>query len=741
MLSCWNIKKAGLLAEIGMIMEAESVLELYLRNLKNYLNMSSAINNYYLLSQEAYALQVLDYIKNFIRTDQGNYSLYIDERKEYSKRWNILAEFNCDPWEELSYFETELRYNRSPFKAKEISYDFEIGESKITRHFSGDNYAIKCYYFLKYIEEIGVPFKLSNITFGKNPANSSIKQISSYSFAYSLITLIRTGEDGFIDSLFDRRMLSNLDQEFIDQLTNKLLMILEKLDIEFKKINAFYTANLALSIASVLPKILSRICHKCSYDQKIKILNTLLNIYNSSYINYYDCIPDLTANLLESFCEKEKIKLLHTFIEFPILHDTLRKKYPDPFLYFNIEDITKCKADEIDNGKIDYLLGLLSRADELREKAFTRLVVLWRYKLMSEVQIEEFSKKVWEKINKDGFPGKLEHYKNIAFLWFPHPKDIDPYRIFERYLSRALLPVQSDSQTNSITMTGGYFPIFEDIIGTNGSDINYHLTKEEISVLLTRIIDWWDKDKNYLKDDKKTPFSSTADEFKSRFVNMINIFICVLLPKIELIDKEEFKPKIEKILNELSEYGMQDYILVSKASFLKLFPHFNENILIDIKKGLDTRNERQSSDALNATVALLKQNAENIEDIISTIIQNIKFRTTINLNRFIDMAADIITKYPRYIPGNSINDIISGLSYLIDETIIQEDDDDKDVHTKLKNRVAGAKLSAVLKKYFQLKGDKTPSCIEEWEKICLSKNEFSEIRNAWLNEVYFDDSN
>jgi hypothetical protein len=740
MLSYWNIKKAGLLAETGMIMEAESILELYLRNLKNYLNMSPVINNYYLLSQEAYALQVLDYVKNFIRINQGNYSLYIDERKEYSKRLNILAEFNCDPWEELSYFETELRYKHSPFKEKEISDDFAIGEPKITRHFGGDDYAIKCCSFLKYIEEIGMPFRLSCITFAQNSANSSIKQVSSYSFAYSLIALIRTGESGFVDSLLDRKMLSNLDQESIDKLTDKLLLILEKLDIEFKKINAFYTANLALSMALVLPKILSRICHKCSYDQKIKILNILLHIYNSKCINLYDCISDLTENLLKSFYEKEKIELLQTFLEFPILRDTERKKYLDPFFCFNIKDIAKHRVAEIDNSKIDYLLGLLSNSDELREKSFTRLVVLWRYKLMSEVQIKEFSKKVWEKTRNDGFPDKLEHYKNVDFLWFPHPQDIDPCRLFKGYLLKTLLPVQSDSQTNSIAITGGHFPIFKNIIGANGSHINYQWTKDEISLLLTRIIDWWDKDKNHLIDDNETPFSFMADQFKSGFINMINIFIFVLAPKIELIDKEIFRPKIEKILNELHEYGMQDYILASKASFLKLFPHFNEIILIDIKKCLNTRNERQSSDALNATVALLKQSAENIEDIISTVIQSIKFRTTINLNKFIDLAADIITKYPQYIQGDSINDIINGLSYLIDETIIQEEDDDKDVHTKLKNRVAGAKLSAILKKYFQLMEDKTPSCIEEWEKICLSTNEFSEIRNAWLNEVYFDDS-
>ncbi|MCL2154715.1 MAG: hypothetical protein FWH53_03520 [Leptospirales bacterium] len=64
---------------------------------------------------------------------------------------------------------------------------------------------------------------------------------------------------------------------------------------------------------------------------------------------------------------------------------------------------------------------------------------------------------------------------------------------------------------------------------------------------------------------------------------MIQIFSSVIASNIELLDPLFF-PQIEKLLNELSEYGMPD--LEAKASFLKIFPNDKINIYEKINERL-----------------------------------------------------------------------------------------------------------------------------------------------------------
>lgn len=86
----WEAKRAGLMAELGETKEAEKILETSLNEVRNRLTLKPINNDYLLISQESYILQLLQYVKRALYLFHNSEKL--EETKEYSKRWNTLAQ-------------------------------------------------------------------------------------------------------------------------------------------------------------------------------------------------------------------------------------------------------------------------------------------------------------------------------------------------------------------------------------------------------------------------------------------------------------------------------------------------------------------------------------------------------------------------------------------------------------------------------------------------------------------------
>jgi hypothetical protein len=724
----WEAKKAGLLAELGDIHTAETILESSLKTIREKILLSPDIDDYLIVSQEAYILQLLDYVKGSIRYFQREYTLENEEKKEYRKRWDMLIKFECDPWGELDLFEAELKLKQSPFTKTEISFGFDIGNQQITRHWGADWYTINSYSFLKYMEEIGVPFRLTGITFGKNAATNAFERISMYSPIWALITLIRIGDEKNAEKIFNRKNLSGYSQEYCDDLVLEFLKTLETSRTEIEKADSHSINTFAINLSNVLPYILSRLCTKNSYDVKIKMLEFLRCAYSSEQREKYNGLDVLANYLIRSFSETEQYNLIPEFLSFPIIPDTLQKKYPDPFSFIQPEEINTHSILKIKHQKIEEMIESMN-SDDKRRKAISRMVILWRYQLLSKEQILKFSQVLWGKVNSDGFPTDTNYYY-FSFLWLPHPENVDPKSIFNKYIEKNNFFAQSLSGESGILITRGHDHFSYNITGTYNKHISYKWTEGDLVDLLDKIYIWWENDRYFLLDNKGDDFSSTADEFKARFNNMVSIFICVFQPNIDLLT-EDSKNKIKKILVELTEYKFYD--MAAKASFLKLFPEFEDKLIDDIKHGLSSKSENNISDALNGIIVLARQNYEKLNDIISDIGQLIKNRSDVGLYRFTSIMTSIINEFSWYINNDILKMVNFGLGQLLEETNISDKDTEEKIHGKLKNRIYGIKLVIAIKNYYNSKNMESPEYIKEWENICLSKDEFCEVINTWKN--------
>ncbi|OAV76155.1 hypothetical protein Barb7_00175 [Bacteroidales bacterium Barb7] len=118
---------------------------------------------------------------------------------------------------------------------------------------------------------------------------------------------------------------------------------------------------------------------------------------------------------------------------------------------------------------------------------------------------------------------------------------------------------------------------------------------------------------------------------------------------------------------------------------------------------------------------------------MKSIAENIKSRTEIKLDRFLDAMIVVLKHSQRFITDNILEDLATGLAYLKDEIVIQRDDDNEIAIKKLLLNRSASRLLVLLKKYHLEKNENVPQYITDWENMCMDVNEFSVIRNIWIN--------
>lgn len=770
----WEAKKAGLLAELGDVLDAEKILETSLKSIRSLLNLSPIVNDYKNVSQEAYVLQLLKYLKdskNLVfdsstsyeeektvsrKVENGtifppkSYTIKgsdkheesFEERKEraseYKKKWDELKfKYKCDPWAELKSFKIYLEKKLTDLKRTEKKYGFDIG-SVSTSHKLGtyDKYVQKAYSYLRYIEEIGIPYHLGNTTFGKEAAEGAITLIVNYSPYWSFASYVRLGNTKSIDSIFGRKSLSRMDRESVDKLIKKYLSVLESSKSEIKNGDTFRNSNFAISLSTVIPEILSRLCVKSSHNIKMRLLEFLKFAFDSEFRDRYKGIANLTKRLINSLSESVQYEIIPILIEFPILPELnhiVEREYIDPFEFIDINKnvLEKVKRIEVEDEKICKLFEIGNRAAKERKFAIRRLVQLWDLECLSKNQTDQLGELLWSKTDiKTGFPIETNYY-NFVFIKLPHPKNISPEQLLKAYISTFKFPLQANKKGKGISMTGGEIQLFREINGTANTDINYTWTKEDISLLVKNVIEWWDADKKHLENDKDRLFGSISEEFRARFRHLISIFSDILSPNYQFIEESE-RLELHRITDELEKLNMP--YVEAKASFYRLIPDKQNEIYSTIFKNLFTKSKNKVIDALRGFLKLLKLSVENITNLIQVISENIRGLNNIELDRFIEVITLVVKNHPELLNDKILNDLEMGLTNLISETIISSQDSDKIVNDKLSYKREAAHLTVALSTYYKSKEKNIPDYIVQWEKVCSDPNEFSEIRRIWKDK-------
>lgn len=738
----WEAKRAGLLAEIGETEEAEKILEKSLSFIRSQLNLMPVKNNYVLVSQESYVMLLLQYIKSARAFIQGRFRNRENIQRQFAERWNALKQYKCDPWNELKLFEIALEHKPSYTLAISEKPEFDIGKTTRTLHMeSYDKEAFIAYSFLRFCEDTGIPFRIPGSTIAKKSAEGVLSRISKYSSSWAFITLLRVGDSKIVDSIFNRESIYKMGIKTIDDFIDNYLQALKKCRADVASANSFYTDNYGVLLAQIIPEVLSRLCCKCSDKTKDKLLDFLLEVYSSDQRHKYKGIANLAKRLIGAYSYQQQYTLIPRLLNFPILGNLspdTKNEFPNPFMFLKIDESVVPNGDRIKIAD-DVIRKLFNkaRADNADERKWAVLVLvkLYQVRLLQEELIEDFASALWAQTDAFGFPANTDFYK-FAFLDLPHPSSVDPVSLFKKYIAAEKMPIQSEKGDNGIPITGGHIPICYEILG---SDKYIDWSEEEIVGIFNRLVEWWDKDKHYLKkENHPSPFGSILEEFKARFIYLIDILADVILPRFDGNIDQEVKQSLKKLLSEFSEYGMPS--VHAEAACTHIFPDRKKELFSRVEEAISSYIHEEVVDALKAIWNILKLTMNGKPDaevlnLLGMLGQQIKWRRKVGLISSMNITAKIVNEFPQLLSLELQADVLIGLDYLLTETDLGFQQKEFNVSDQLAFRKGAAHLAYTFYKFFSGEGEEIPEVISKWGRICSSEDEFAEIRNQWLKII------
>lgn len=736
----WMAKRATALAEIGLLNEAETIVRDALENVRKKLNQKVGTSDLTLVSLESNAMLLGKYIQDAAALQRNGWGTLQDKKTQFNDRWNELKGFKCDPWNELKLFELTLK--NPPVQRKDITEkrEFDIGRVTQTRHFSStDQEGLSAYAFLRFCEEVGLPFRVGSYTMATKTAVASLQGISRYSSFWAIATLARLGDAKTVDSLFSRESVYRFTANEADQLIQNYLDALNKCRDDIHAGDAFRNDSYGVRLAQLLPEVISRLCCKCSNETKHRVLEFITGLYASPDKTNYRNVRNLTKRLISSMTEVEQYSLVPDLLRIPFpenMNLIVKDEFLNPFLLLEINQKPECApALEIQPGLVDYLLqqAALDNADR-RRWAITSLVTLHKLQLLDYDPSKKLAEAIWGVVDQHGLPDGTDFYK-FAFLRLPHPEDVDPSQLFKNYVKATPFPIQKNGQDRGVGITGGNIPLVHEIIGANSNGGSIW-TAEDAVEILQRLIEWWDADKDRFSEKESVPagFSPIPAEFRSRFARIVELLAEVVGPKLRADSPDDIKTLLGRLLKEMREYELP--VLLAEAACLHIYPEQKADVCNRINEALISNQDNIERDGLKAIAKIIlggidTETSPLEPDPALMLSQYLTWSPTHSITPALWIVVRILENTPTSFSTSLEVATQRRLDRLLTETAYDKDNPFLTFDEKLEVRSISSILAAALWTYCTSRSLSVPGVVEKWREACLSSDEFSEIKNAW----------
>lgn len=718
----WDAKRAGLLFELGEEFEAIKILETALLRVRKRLNLSPIGEEYGGVSQEAYIMFLLRFIKLSFRTSKGDYSPD-SSQSEFQERWINNSQYKCDPWAEKKFFDQRL----AKYKTEE-TFELNLVNSSLRFQIDARDRTI-AFSFFRFIEEIGMPLSI-NVSMGMETIHGALDLITRSSPSHAI---------GIINRLYDVKAINvTLSRAFLHSITTDNSN--ELLRFYLEKFNEFYSDTNKCSLTSAfirkIPGIFSRLCVKSSIEMKIKLFEFAHKIYNND-----EGLPQFgkfIKNLLSCSNSEVIYKVIPLLIDTPILseNDKYVHDFIDPFN--NLPFITEFKPKiNINKEEIKKLYTLCEDAN-YRESAIKRLIYLYNNKLLNSAQSKKLAKAIWKMRDQNtGLPAKTNYYK-WYFMKLPHLEDINVEELYKKYILENTFLIQSLNNKEGISITYGEDTYAAELIAgsfTINNDDGIRWTSNELDELIDKCENWFNLDNTFLKEEKyKTNENhSIYREFYLRFRNISIILSRVIGYQKNSLSSNSIK-KIKRLILNLQEFKIP--VMKVKVMFSKELSYSVDEYLDDLQESLANEERILILDGLESAIfTIIFKNyskSENFENrLLDLLTQPLRWKNHNLMGDCLDTIREIINS-KKDIPKPIEKTLLNTLEYIKD---IKYDDIPlwQNNSDYLLLRQKAIMLGKKLYDYYYLKGN-IPQTIKDWENIAKDPNEFGDVTVYWDSE-------
>ena len=571
----WEAKKAGLLAHIGHMGEADRILTKSLQVIRHRIEVSGNDCSY--LSQESLILLLLRYVRWSTDFYSGQPSEGFREwEQECERRWDALRQYQCHPWDEIEDLTKSLEKEAPPPSHPDPSPPFDIGYVRSTRYLAKPNQPLlEAYNFLRHREDAGLPLRYS----ATSVAQASARIVATDPH-WAITALIQTGATTEVDRVLNRVTLRRLTTSHVDRLIEKCVTALKGL----WQTNYGNYEDLSLDdlLAQVLPEILSRVCTRASDQTKEQLVDVVIGIYQSNNRTKYRGIGTLVTRLLRSCSVTQRTEAIPRLLKTrPLSNPTPieEREYIHPFQMLNLRKDLVIRPPEISQELIERNISdAASDNPPTRKWAVFTLGTLHDLGLLSPEQSRDFATALWSRVDNDCLPADTGYYRH-AFLEMPSPKAVDPTQLFKAYVQQAKFPIQPDPKSFTLTAP---LTLCREIWGVRHRSM---WSSDEVESIIDRLVQWWDADKAYLqRTDDDAGFFSVSAEFKRRFSELTRTATSVIAPPFCPNPGSNTKKKISRLLKDLSDNGVPTMRL--EVASLHVFPEHRNEVLQKVKDGM-----------------------------------------------------------------------------------------------------------------------------------------------------------
>ena len=704
----WALRKADILAENNQVPEANEMLQQTLNNVRKGLKDNE--HNIRLLSLESAIMEFLQYLE-FSTTFKNNN----DQLAEIRERDGLHRKYKCSIAEEGQNFESLLSVAPHTFQDVEKEFGFDFGT--YTRKFKSgnDELTLSAYAFLRFEELVAIPYRLSRVTHSTDTARKAALQVSPFSSCLAVATLIRTDSSKIAEKLWTRQQLSLMTVEEADTVCATYYSPLKKIIDTISTEQQSITKRQDISYAhKVLAVILSHFCCKCSLEMRDELFHTVIAFYEKSTDFRSKEMVTLTNRLLNSYSANEIIERINKINSLPLNDDF------DPFSFTETINVPTISTEILD---ISPLLKECELETSHKKSAEYRLVLLYESKLLTKSQMSAVEK--WFSDSYDTLSSKS------LIICFSKSKNPSIQQQIEDTLIEKL---QSEITRNSFECNSHYWSNLSwaaecSIFSTKNSTLLLSL----IQKVILKTLPYFGRHSHFIND---------GEIARQKLLDLQTTLFWFIVNNPDWNPTGEELKTIDEMISALNSKNTLEmsFDLIWK---LKVNSIARNQVLDNLSSSL-LRGYRNRENALHTIYLLLAASFHNKQflnddeyQLLLAVSEQIKWRQSDHLFQAINIAENSLMTDVKIWGTDIESNLLIGLSYLKNATIINSNDTKDIVHEKGSLRKISARLAASMIKHYLKEENKLPQALSDWKSIIENSNEFSEIRN--LKDLYADE--
>lgn len=715
-------KRAGLLAELGHVDDATTILENSLNTLRKNNFITSKSNDFSSPSQEAYIMLLLYFIKrNNPKTLKS-----IDDA--YNSRWAKLSQYKCDPKVELKILEIRIEGSNYNARPDRDNKDFDIGKRTTSLNFgfsSINKIVMDSFSFLIFCEEMALPPRIPQLSIMKNTFGKAAALIYDQCPAWGLFTYLRVGDENLIGNFFDRSLISKIGRNDVQESINAHFHALKKCQEKIKATGSDNSDNLYVSFMRCLAELLSRLITKSDIHKKIEIIEYISDLYNDYSFRNTRYLKRLLERTINSLSDEKKIENLPLFFKFPVkpLNEKIRPhEFNNPFLYLfhltkkdNPDVKLKISKQDINN----FISEIDNDNDDSRKISSVKMIILYQLGYINQANTKKLIKSLWSRLDSFGFPLNVG-YRKFYFIKNLYPHGIDTSKLMLRYIENFNFPI-SKKDNSGITINDGFDDYCSEL---NGSISSISFELEKINSIFLAMEKWFENDKELLKSEH----IEIKDEIEKKFENITKITI-----NIYRNFKDKFSKETNNIISRLL-INMKDYGLRVTPAILLLNINdgsSNKKATEELCTALRSNEEKIVLDTLRSISELLGT-AIDCSEILLCLSEKVKWNVEPQILNSLTISEKIIREIEFDGKDEFIKNICLGL-----ERILHDQSNDKTKHSSyiesIEIKINAARVASCIYTFFNNTDTAVPKVVLDWKILCESSEEFDEVRNSWNN--------